>query len=374
MHRIDFFGQNDMFAANRQEYLQIVDSVLSNEALLRGQSITHLEEKVAKLCKRKFSICVNSGTDALFIALKSLGVQPGDEIILPAFSFVASATPVLMLGAKPIFIDISPDTCMIQMDKIEQAITAKTKGIIVVDIFGECLDYMNIKKICSKHNIFYLEDGAQAFMSFFSATPAGSFGDISTFSFDVSKTVYGLSTGGMILTDSQDLYEKAVLLRGHGFLPAQRDFVHLGINSQMSTVNAALISYRIDKEPEYITRRQQIREIYDNALADTPNIRLLKRHPNSVGNNHKYIIMVEKDKRQDLIDFLATKNIPTKIHYNKALPEYHILKNPLIHDNVFIQATKVSRSILSLPIHAFLSDEDVTYICNCIQGFFSHEQ
>ena len=124
-----------------------------------------------------------------------------------------------------------------------------------------------------------MEDAAQAFKSSFLTAPAGSFGDVSTFSFDVSKTVYGLSTGGMILTDSVDLYKMAALLRGHGFLPEQRDFVYLGINSQMSSTNAALISYRIDTEPKYHARRQKIRELYDALLGAVTGVRLLKRHP-----------------------------------------------------------------------------------------------
>lgn len=374
MNKIDFFGQNEMYLANKQEYLQTIDTVLSNETFLRGDSVKNLEKKVAELCNRKFSVCVNSGTDALFIALKSLGVQPGDEIILPTFSFVASVTPILMLGAKPIFVDVHPETCMIQIDKIEQAITTKTKGIIVVDIFGECPDYLSIKTICSKHNIFYLEDAAQAFKSSFLTAPAGSFGDVSTFSFDVSKTVYGISTGGMILTDSVDLYKMAALLRGHGFLPEQRDFVYLGINSQMSSTNAALISYRIDTEPKYHARRQKIRELYDALLGAVTGVRLLKRHPKSVGNNHKYVIMVEENKRQELIDFLASKGIPTKIHYDKPLPKYSVLSDPPSSDGFFTQATKISNSIVSLPMHAFLSDENVIYICDCIKGFFSNGQ
>lgn len=368
---MDFFGQNELYTKNKKAYLKVIDNTLKGQSFLRGRAITQLEKEVAFLCSRKYAICVNSGTDAILIALQSLGIEKGDEVIVPSFSFIASVTPILRLGAIPVFVDVDRDSCFIQMSKIEEKITKKTKGIIIVDIFGECCDYSQVKSLCKKYSIFCLEDAAQSFGSSFFNKKAGKLGDVSTFSFDVSKVVHGITTGGMILTDNSKIAQKAKAIRGHGFIPQKRDFIYLGLNSQMSSANAALILYNLKIEKENFFKRQRVRCFYDKFLSKIPQICLLKRPVGSFGNNHKYVIFL-KNNRDTLFNFLLSNNIPVKIHYDKSLPEYKNIKDYVKVENQ-PNAKYISRHIISLPIHPYLSLDDLNKVCKTIKRFFKNE-
>ena len=314
---IDFFGQKEYYLNNKKNYEKIFKSVLSNESLLRGKSVYNFEKELAYIVDRKYAIAVNSGTDAILISLSALGLGKGDEVIVPAFSFIASATPIKMLGATPVFIDVNKNTGLIDIDQIQSKISKKTRCLISVDLFGECPDYDRIIKICKDNKIFLLEDGAQSFGSLYKTKKAGSFGDISTISFDVSKTVFGISTAGAILTNNKKLYNKMISLRGHGFNPKKREFEYLGYNSNMSSLNASLLSFRIKLDKELSIKRQYIREYYDSVFKDSKNIKLLYRNDYSKGNNHKYVILVKNRKK--LMEYLEKMNIPTKIHYNNQI-------------------------------------------------------
>lgn len=369
---MDFFGQNDMYRANKETYLKIIDETLEKESFIRGNSVTCLEKKIAEFCKRRYAIAVNSGTDAILIALKALGIIGGDEIIVPSFSFVASVSPIMMLGAKPVFVDIDKESCMIQYEKIENAITEKTKGILAVDIFGECLEYEKIEKIAKKHNIFFIEDGAQSFGSDYMGIKAGSYGDVSTISFDVSKVVYGFTTGGIVLTDDEEVANYCKYFRGHGFVSQESDFMMIGINSQMSSVNAALISWKIDMEEKRREKRRKIVECYDSRFINIPQIKLIKRKYESHGNYHKYVIFAQN--RDLLKKHLDARSIPNKIHYHKPLPMYSNVKSYVeVACECYENALSVSQQILSLPIHAEMLKEEVDYVCDAIEEFYNEK-
>ena len=362
---IDFFGQSQFYLSDKEACDEIFNSVLSGETLLRGKSVELLENKLCSYVGRKYSVAVNSGTDAMIIALKSIGVGQGDEIIVPSFSFIATATPVKLVGATPVFVDVNKKNGMIDIEKIESKITSKTKALIVVDLFGECPDYSKLIKLCKKNNIFLVEDGAQSFGSKYKSVPAGNFGIVSTISFDVSKVIFGVSTGGAILTNNYKVYKNAQKLRGHGFNPEKRNFELLGYNSNMSSLNAAMILHRIDLMEDYSLKREYVKKYYDESFKNSRNITLLNRGKYSKGNNHKYVIFV--NNRDGLIKHLKSCNIPVKVHYDKPIPNYKCIS---YGKGSFFGAKYLSSNILSLPIHPFLNDEELEYIVKCVKGFY----
>lgn len=369
---ISFFGLNKSYINNREKIISIIDKTLSEEEFLRGKSVGYLEEKCARILGRKYAIAVNSGTDALALALRGGGIIEGDEVIVTAFSFVASASPILMVGATPVFVDINPDTYLMDLNKLKAAITKRTKAIIAVQLYGQCVDPLEIEKIAKEYELLLIEDAAQAFGSQRNGRSAGTIGDVSTISFDVSKVVNGISTGGIILTDNCDLYKTIKSMRSHGLNVETKDFEFLGFNSQMSSINAAVLSYKIDIEGVRRERRIEIAERYIKKLSNVSGIKCPILIDDSVHNFHKFVIRV--DERDELIKFLSKSQIETKIHYNKPIPHNMLMSSK---SNVYIgipETIKACSEVLSLPIYAELENDEVDYISNQIIKFYNEKR
>jgi dTDP-4-amino-4,6-dideoxygalactose transaminase len=259
------------YAALQKEMDHAVLDVIRRGAFVLGAEVTQLEKDIASLCRVKHGIGVASGTDALLIALRAVGVEPGDEVITTNFSFFASAGVIARLGAKPVFIDIEPDTYNLDVALIERAITKRTKAIIPVHLFGQMADMDPIMAIAKKHGLKVIEDAAQTIGAEYKGRPAGSIGDLGCFSFYPSKNLGAGGDGGMIVTNSDELHESCRMLRCHGEKPKYYHHI-VGYNSRLDTLQAAMLLVKLPHLRAWSEKRVEHARIYDAAFAGIADV------------------------------------------------------------------------------------------------------
>jgi perosamine synthetase len=338
---------NREFLQNKNEYVELFDEVMriDNEC-----GIEFLENKVANIADRKYAVAVNSATDALYYSLLCYGIGPGDEVLVSDFSWISTASCVNMTRATPIFCDIDLDSYHISFDEIKKKYNRNTKALIYTHLFGNMTNTQEIEEFCRVRNIAFIEDAAQSIGSSLNGRPAGSIGNVSSYSFNNNKVISGISGGGMFMTDEEDKAEHVKKLRNHG---KNEDFEMLGYNSKMSYINAAFIDFRLDKMHEWQLRRQDISKKYNENFLDLPVY--VQTDKNGLNNNrHKYTIRFETKNLRDTIKY----KLKAPVHYNIPISEnkmYTICNN---HN-----AKMVSDTILTLPNNAFMTDEEVENVC-----------
>jgi UDP-2-acetamido-2-deoxy-ribo-hexuluronate aminotransferase len=368
--KIPFFGIDRFYHNHSREILTIIDDIYKHGEVLMGPNINEFEKKISEICKRKYAVAVGSCTDALFFSLLSKGIGDGDEVIVTGFSFIASAIQIIRVGAIPVFIDIDPDFFMMDISKIKDKITPKTKAIIAVHLFGQTLDFDKVEEIAKENNLFLIEDAAQSIGSFFNNKPAGSLGDVSCISFDPTKIIGAFGNGGVLLTDNKEIFHDVVKFRYHGKNMTTGEFESFGINSRLATSQAGLLNFQLDMLNDLITRRKQIASYYSQELSKIEHIKVPLVNKGSDHIYHKYVIKIE-NQRNDLKDHLKNLGISTMIHYQKALFDNPVFKNYLyIADDISVIDT-VKNQVLSLPIYPELSDNEVEYIVSKTKMFFS---
>lgn len=367
---IDFDGLIDSFRCQQDQYLFAVAKGLGSEKRLRSHAVDRLEEACSALLHNRYCVAVNSGTDALFIGLRSLGVGPGSEVIVPAFSFAATATAVLLTGATPVFVDVCPADLSLDFDQADKLITQRTQAVVVVHLYGRCNEPCALLEFARLHKLAIVEDAAQAWgSSSASGIAAGTIGQIAAFSFDVSKVVPGIGCGGMLVTDAKEIAETARSLRCHGFAPDCSDIRMLGINSQMSSANAEVLLWKLEMAPRWHARRVEIAREYQIALGDlSPHLIPIGDVSQPGCNYHKFVIRtMERDR---LATNLRNVGVPTKVHYPKALPQYEVFRKPPTPPASTPVAEEASRQVLSLPIHPYLDSSAIEYIIGSIRDFY----
>ena len=359
---IPFFGTArshlDMAEALQSEVMRVLISGQS----LQGNDIKGFEQRVAKMVSRKHAIAVGSATDGLFFALSALGIGRGDAVLVPALSFVASASCISRAGAQPIFVDVD-SSGQIDLSDAESRITSNTKAILAVHLYGNMLDPKRLNDFAQAHKILILEDAAQAFGASFGEQPAGSLGNASIFSFDPTKVVGAPGSGGIVVVDDRDLAVSIQAMRYHG--KTSEGFASLGYNSQMSTLVAAILNLKLIKNADWAAERQRIALIFDQAFQFLP---LTLIHSSQLVNNvrHKYTFMTER--RDDLSQNLSKLGIPTRFHYSRILPDEPMFKSS--GNNDFPYASKIADTTISLPIHAYLTENEINRIVLAVTSFF----
>jgi dTDP-4-amino-4,6-dideoxygalactose transaminase len=366
---IPYFGIDRMYNNHSENILNCVNKVFESGKVLMGSEIVQFEKEIATICKRKYAVSVGSCTDALFFALISAGIKPGDEIIITSFSFIASVTPILRAGAVPVFIDIDTSSYMMDLNTIEEKITSKTKAIIGVHLFGGLLNIEHLENIAKKHSLILIEDAAQSIGAEINLRNAGSMGDISCISFDPTKIIGAFGNGGVVLTDSDDYFSTLTKLRYHGKNPETNDFEILGYNSRIATSQAAILIYELKLLSQWIKERNSIANIYIKELQNITQITLPNISESTHHVFHKFVIQTEK--RDDLKLFLQSKGIQTMIHYDKALFEHSIFKNYSSKVSELKNIHEIKYKVLSLPIYPELKVEEILYICNTIKDYYS---
>ncbi|UFS69331.1 DegT/DnrJ/EryC1/StrS family aminotransferase [Geomonas sp. RF6] len=366
MTPIPFFALDRQFAAHRQEIMTRIELVLASGKVLQGEPVTELEEKVASLCGRRYGVALGSCTDALAFALTACGVGEGDEVLVTAFSFIASASCIARVGAVPVFVDIDPHYYMMDLRDAASRVTPRTRCLIAVHLFGQCLDMNEVERFASTHGLRVIEDAAQSFGSSFAGRRAGSMGDASCISFDPTKVIGAFGSGGMLLTDSPDIAATATPLRYHGKNMKSGAFEMVGYNSQMPSEHASLLSLKVDLLGDWIKKREEVAARYLEGLAGIPGVGLPKRRPGSTHNWHKFVI--RSGERGALREFLRKEGIETMVHYPTPLDRVAPLRT---EGSASVGAQRAADEVLSLPIYPELREDEVSRIINTIRAFFS---
>lgn len=332
-------------------------SIVSRSDYIMGKEIGVLEKKLADFVQVDHAVTVSSGTDALLVALLAIGIGPGDEVITSSFSFFSTVECILILGAKPIFVDIDPTTYNLDSNLLELAVTKKTKAIIPVSLYGQCADFDEINEIAEKAKLVVIEDGAQSFGATYKGKRSGALSAIGCTSFFPSKPLGCFGDGGACFTSDQELAQKMREIRVHG---QSKRYLHtqLGLNARMDTLQAAVLLEKLDGFQQEVESRQQVAKRYDMLLSK--RIKKQKIHSYNTSVYAQYTI--EVGNREMIQSELAKRNIPTAIHYPLSMTEQPILKKLYNYAMSFPRTESASKRVLSLPMHPYLTEIDQTYI------------
>lgn len=367
---IPFFGLDRQYKRYREDFIDIADKIYSTGKVLQGQAVTDMEKTLCELCNRKYAVALGSGTDALAFALTAAGIGPGDEVLITSFSFFASVSPILRVGATPRFVDIEPDYYMMNPRLLDGLVTKATKAILAVHLYGQTLPIDQIEGVARRHKLVLIEDAAQALGSKDGNRSAGNMGGISCLSFDPTKVIGSFSSAGALVTDDSRVCEMVQALRYHGRNPTSRRYEILGFNSQLSTEMAAMLDFKLARLEEWIEERDHIAQIYLSGLAAVSQVDLPKLRPGSAHNWHKFVLRAED--RDRLAQHLKDRGIETMIHYPKALcdePLIQELNLPPEAMNVPV-ARKAALNVISLPIYPELTEAEASYVVGSIKGFY----
>lgn len=339
------------------------DAIFSHGKFILGPEVFELEEALASLVRAKHCITVASGTDALQLALMALDINEGDEVIVPAFSFFATAETIALLKAKPVFVDIDPSTYNLDSKQLQKAITDKTKAIIPVDLFGQCADYDAIAAAIGARKIAIIEDGAQSFGAMYKQRPACNLGVISCTSFFPSKPLGCYGDGGACFTDNDELAEKIRCIANHG---QTKRYLHtrIGINSRLDTLQAAVLLEKLTIFPEEINLRQQVANNYQRLLQEA-NISAPTIASFNTSVYAQYTIQVKN--RSSVQKQFEESSIPSAIHYPRPLHLQPVFATNTAIKNQLLFSEQASETVLSLPMHPYLTLSQQQAIVNVLK-------
>jgi dTDP-4-amino-4,6-dideoxygalactose transaminase len=360
---VDFPAQ---YEDEREAITSIVDGVFSRGDFVGGKAVADLEAALADRCGTAFAVALGSGTDALILALIAAGLKPGDEVITPPNSFVASTSAIIHAGGVPVFADVGPDQAM-DPGKIEAAITPRTRAILPVHLTGRIADMDAINDIAERYGLFVIEDAAQSIGSLFHGKPSGSLGTLGCFSTHPLKNLGGAGDGGFVTTDDAEIAKTLINLRNHGL--EGRYTVNLwGFVSRMDTLQAAILLHRLTRLDDVIAARRANAERYRDLL-DGTNVFVPPQRPDTLDTFHTFVIQV--DERDELQASLFSQGIETLVHYPVPL-HLQPAANDLGYGPGDFPATEAQAArILSLPIHQYLTAAQIEYTANAINAFFS---
>ena len=359
------------------EEIQAVTDVLKSGMLSQGKIVEKLEQEFASYLGVNYAIATNSGTSALHTALATLGIGKDDEVITTDFSFLASASCILMQQAQPVFCDIDPDTCNIAADSIEDKITKKTKAILPVHLYGQSCDMSAINKIAYEHDLFVVEDACQAHGAEYKGKKVGSIGDVGVFSFYPTKNMT-TGEGGIVTTDDEKIAERARMFRSHG---QSKQYVHefLGFNYRMTNIAAAIGLAQLEHLDEWNKRRQENAAFLLDSLRDVEGITCPSVDPKGVHVFHQFTIRIEDEfplSRDGLCNHLKEKGVGFGIHYPTPIHKQPLFeKLGYTDDTVDCPiAAEMSKRVLSLPVHPQLTADDLRFIVQTIHNVVREEQ
>lgn len=342
-----------------------VQEVFKSKRFIKGSWTKTFEENFAKYSQTKYGGSTSSGTTAIYIALRALGISAGDEVLVPSHTFVASASPILFVGAKPVFVEVD-ETYTIDLEDAKKKVTKNTKAIIAVHLYGQLCDMNPLMAFAKENGLFVIEDAAQAHGATYAGKKAGSFGDISCFSFFPSKNLTVCGDGGMALTNNEEYYSRLLMLRDHG-----RDFAKpqgkynselLTLNFRQSELEAAIGIENLKCLNKWTRQRQKIAQIYDKHLPFEIQKPIIRKNCEHVF--HLYVVQTEK--RDELSNFLRKQGIETGVHYPIPLHHQTIFKSRF---SSLPYTDKISKRILSLPLFPDLSADNIKHVCEETEQF-----
>jgi dTDP-4-amino-4,6-dideoxygalactose transaminase len=364
---IPFVDLKSQYELIKDEIDRVITDVLSKSAFIGGPYVESFENAFAQFCNIKHCVGVGNGTDALYIALRALGIGPGDEVITAANSFIATSEAITMAGAKVVFVDINPRTYNIDVNKIEEKISDRTKAVIPVHLYGQSAEMDEISEVARKYRLKVVEDAAQAHDGMYKGRKVGSLGDAACFSFYPGKNLGAYGDAGAIVTDDEELTFKARQISNHG-RSAKYNHELEGVNSRLDGIQAAILGVKLKHLPSWTEARRKNAYLYNKYLKDTPLIT-----PEEIDDvkavYHLYVVRVNAQKRSSLEKFLKSKGIATGIHYPVALPNLKAYSYLNHKESDFPEASKASYEILSLPMFPELTESQIQYVTDNIKEF-----
>ncbi len=351
-----------------------IQAVLDSTAFIQGSQVGEFAKALADYSGAKHVITCANGTDALQIAMMALNFKPGDEIILPVHTYVATAEVIALLGLTPVFADVEEKSFNINVDQIKSKITKKTVAIVPVHLYGQCANMEAIMKIAEENRLHVIEDAAQSLSADFifsngSKKKSGTMGTIGTTSFFPSKNLGCYGDGGAIFTNDSSLAEKLTMMANHG----QKIKYHhetIGVNSRLDTLQAAILNVKLNYLSEYTKKRNEVADYYDKALSAISQVELPHRVSYSTHAFHQYTVKVNGVDRDELKLYLDKCGIPTMIYYPVPLHFQKAYRQPGVEPGAFPVTEKLSKTVLSLPVHTEMNEEQLSYICTIIRNYF----
>jgi len=362
--QIPYVNLAAQYAEERDELLPIVDRAMATGQFVGGEPIEALERALAPVCGAKHVIALNSGTDALIMGMAALGIGPGDEVITPPNSFVASTAAIIALGAQPVFADVLDDQ-NIDPKKVESAVTSRTKAIMPVHLTGRVADMDPLIEIVEKHNLKIIEDAAQAIGSLYRDRPSGSFGDVGCFSGHPLKNLNACGDAGFVTTNDAKVADAVRLMRNHGLVD-RNTVTRFGTVSRLDTLQAVILNFRVTKMPSIIERRRANAARYARLL-DPELVFLPPERQYEFNTYHTLVIQI--DHRDELQAHLAQAGVGTAIHYPIPIHLQPAAASLGHKRGDFPVTERQAERILTLPIHPWLDDDDITFIADTVNEF-----
>ena len=350
-----------------------IQEVIDSTVFIKGGKVDNLQRNLELFLKVKHVIPVGNGTDALQIALMALGLKPGDEVITPTFTFIATAEVVALLGLTPVLVDVDTETFNISLESVKHAITPKTKAIVPVHLFGQNADMEGIMALAKEHNLYVIEDACQSIGAAYtfadgSSAQSGCMGDVGCTSFFPSKNLGCFGDGGAIFTNNDDLALKMRAIANHGMVERyHHDFV--GVNSRLDNIQAAILGVKLKYLGIYNESRQAAAEFYDFAFLNNKKLTIPARSTYSTHVFHQYTLKLNDVNRSELQKYLSDKGIPSMIYYPVPLHLQKAYKNIRYQAGDFPNAEKLSECVLSLPMHTELKLDQLKYITDSVLEF-----
>ena len=364
---IPFVDLKAQYDAIKPEIDKAIAGVINNTAFIKGHYVKTFEDHYAEKYGVKHCIGVANGTDAIFIALKMLGVGPGDEVITTALSWISTSEAISLTGAKPVFVDIEPEYYTIDPSKIEGKVNKTTKAIIPVHLYGQCADMKPILDIAQKYGLYVVEDSAQAHFAEYQGEFAGTMGDAGTFSFYPGKNLGAYGDAGAIITNNDELAEKMRMFANHGALQKHHHKME-GINSRLDGLQAAILDVKLQYILQWNKARRQIAQRYKEQLKNTKSVKTPKERLD--GKHIFHVFNIRAADRDRLRTYLRNQEINTAIHYPTPLPflkPYYKKGN----EKEFVNVKDIQTDILSLPIFPEMTDEQINYATQKTINFYN---
>ncbi|MBP5307254.1 MAG: DegT/DnrJ/EryC1/StrS family aminotransferase [Paludibacteraceae bacterium] len=365
------------------QYLKLQDemdrairSVIDSTAFVKGPKVTEFQTHLEQYLGVRHVIPVANGTEAIQIALMSLGLQPGDEVITPTFTFIATAEVVALLGLKPVVVDVDPDTFCMTVEQVAKAITPKTKAIVPVNLFGQNAPLEDLKALADEHHLFLVEDACQSMGAHYifrdgRRVASGTVGIIGCTSFFPSKNLGCYGDGGALFTNDDLLAEKARSIANHG-MTIRYHHDRIGVNSRLDAIQAAVLDVKLPHLDDYIRARQYAASFYNEAFRSLSWVRIPSVAPYTTHAFHQYTLVLSDDIDRDALQsYLKEKGIPSMVYYPIPLHLQKAYRDPRYREGDFPVAEHLASHVISLPMHTELDDEQLRYITDTFKSFVS---
>ena len=374
MNAIQMVDLKSQYEKIKHEIDEAVINCISSTAYINGPEVKNFQVNLEKYLNIKHVIPCANGTDALQIAMMALDLKEGDEIIVPSFTFIATAEVVSLLKLTPVMVEVDENTFNITAEIVEKAITPSTKAIVPVHLFGQSCDMEGIMRVANEHHLYVIEDNAQAIGSDYTFSDgttrkAGTIGHIGCTSFFPSKNLGCYGDGGAIFTDDDELAQKMRIIANHG---QSKQYFHsvIGVNSRLDSVQAAILNIKLNHLDDYCAARRRVAEYYNEAFKDIAELQTPVLEEHSTHVFHQYTLRVKNGKRGDLQKHLAKNNIPAMIYYPVPLYRQEAFANTVAPDFTLPVTEKLCASVLSLPIHTEMNEEILSFITDNVREFF----